>query len=320
MPIPAVSIPDGYVKHCTETNVQGLQNPWNLPLFKNPSFLTTKSKDTLNLALEWIKDCAQHQRCKITGDQQLPTRILDVGRSRSDEIVLRETVNQNGRYLCLSYCWGGEKFINTTRENIESHKKRIPWAMMPRTFQDAVEIARELEINYIWIDALCIVQDDRQDWEREAAKMAAIYHNSFLTIAATAAASPMAGLFCTHAQINISSVSVQLVHHFPNSPTDDTSNRFPLLGRAWTYQERMLAPRVLHFGQKEIVWECFNTRRCECGGKEGYFIGEVSKSHFYNTITRSISGDFQTREQLWRQIVVAYSPLALTVTCTVRLG
>lgn len=63
----------------------------------------------------------------------------------------------------------------------------IPWDKLPSTFQDAITVTRRLGIAYIWIDSLCIVQDDAQDWEREAAKMALIFESAYLTIAATAA-------------------------------------------------------------------------------------------------------------------------------------
>lgn len=183
--------------------------------------------------------------------------------------------------------------------------------MLPRTFQDAIQVTRGLGVRYIWIDALCIVQDDHQDWEREAGEMATIYHNSFLTITGAAAESPEAGLFSTNSSLMLNSAIVQLIHHFPNSRTDPRQH--PLLNRAWTYQERMLAPRVLHFGREEVSWECSERLQCECGIREDYFRDEVSKSDFFDTIIESVSTDYQNPQQMWRQIVVEYSPLALTV-------
>ncbi|PMD37159.1 HET-domain-containing protein [Hyaloscypha variabilis F] len=179
--------------------------------------------------------CAEHDKCTYRHDQPFPTRILDIGKRQSDAVILREPLNQSGCYICLSYCWGGANFINTTSENIADHRKGIPWEALPKTFQDTIMVARLLKIGYIWIDALCIVQDDYQDWEREAGRMAIIYQNSFVTIAATSASSPNAGLFSSSSKVKLGSVHAQLIHHFPNSVADDKKKGFPLLKRAWTY-------------------------------------------------------------------------------------
>jgi hypothetical protein len=123
--------------------------------------------------------------------------------------------------------------------------------------------------------------------------MASIYHNSWLTIAATCADSPKAGRFSTCSRVEIDSVCVQLIRHFPNSPTDDRSNRFPLLTRAWTYQERMLAPRALHFGPNEIAWECLGKRLCECGQGQHYLRDEVSRPQFFDGIILETDTSFK---------------------------
>ncbi|KAE9364691.1 HET-domain-containing protein [Stipitochalara longipes BDJ] len=263
-----------------------------------------------------MRDCVKHSKCTYKHDQPLPTRILDIGKGLFDAIVLHEPLNRSGRYICLSYCWGGASFINTTRENIIDHKKRIPWEMLPKTFQDAIQVTRRLGIEYIWIDALCIIQDDYQDWEKEAGEMATVYQNSFMTIAATSAKSPHDGLFSTSSRVELESVYAQLIHHFPNSVADGKGEVFPLLSRAWTYQERMLASRVLHFGPEEISWECFETRRCECGWGGSYQRDQVKKSHFASTLSQSIMDNDlnsgQPQERIWRQTIVQYSPLALT--------
>lgn len=56
---------------------------------------------------------------------------------------------------------------------------------LPPLFQDAIIITRQLGLRYLWIDSLCIIQDSLRDWETEAAKMASIYQNSYVTISAT---------------------------------------------------------------------------------------------------------------------------------------
>jgi hypothetical protein len=96
----------------------------------------------------------------------------------------------------VSYCWGrGEGMIRITKSSITSWTQAIPWQQLPKTFQDAIIITRELGIQYLWIDALSIIPDDIQYWERESANMANIFSRSYLTIAATAAPDSHVGSF-----------------------------------------------------------------------------------------------------------------------------
>jgi hypothetical protein len=75
------------------------------------------------------------------------------------------------------------------------YSKELPWDLAPATFRDAINIARVLGIEYIWVDALCIVQDDPIEWQKEASKMESIYSGSSLTIAATDATNSSGGCF-----------------------------------------------------------------------------------------------------------------------------
>ncbi|KAK7715694.1 hypothetical protein SLS63_011281 [Diaporthe eres] len=127
----------------------------------------------------------------------------------NSETVLRKNVTKM-RYACLSHCWGNPQEICQTRrpdieepkDNLEVHTGRgniekskddlgglkVPLDALTKTFQDAVEVCRSLKIKYIWIDSLCIIQNNPEDWENEAARMADIYENAYITIAATKSA------------------------------------------------------------------------------------------------------------------------------------
>ena len=85
---------------------------------------------------------------------------------------LHETTNQIGNYATLSHCWGKTQIITTTTATLESRKKGIGYNQLSKTFQDAVVITHELGLRYIWIDSLCILQDDLSDWETESKNMA----------------------------------------------------------------------------------------------------------------------------------------------------
>ncbi len=116
----------------------------------------------------------------------MPRRVLDLSDGR---IRLVETIaGQQGHYVALSHCWGKEQLLTTTRDTFASRVDGIELHDMPRTFQDSIQITRSLGIRYIWIDSLCIIQNDKQDWEEQSALMADIYARCYLNIAATRAA------------------------------------------------------------------------------------------------------------------------------------
>ncbi|TVY15628.1 hypothetical protein LARI1_G006275 [Lachnellula arida] len=146
------------------------------------------------IVLDWIRDCCEnHEDCcndPSASSIYLPSRILDI-QSRK-EVFLVETrdlaASANGpRYATLSHCWGKTILIRTTKKTFRQRKEGMKWETLPPTFRDAISLARALGIQFLWIDSLCIIQDDKRDWEREAACMAKIYSNSYINIAATGA-------------------------------------------------------------------------------------------------------------------------------------
>lgn len=94
-----------------------------------------------------------------------------------------DTTQLEGVYACLSYCWGKSKNGITTLSNVSERRTNgIPLHSLPSTVRDAILLCHKLNIQYIWVDRLCIIQDDPDDWATEAAKMAEVYGNSSLTI------------------------------------------------------------------------------------------------------------------------------------------
>ncbi|KAI2601959.1 HET-domain-containing protein [Hypoxylon sp. NC1633] len=144
----------------------------------------------------WLKDCAlNHMHCKPAQlNPLLPTRVIDV--TSSDRgVVLLETGDQRGRYVTLSHCWGTSSRLMATKESMVDLKQGIAVSYLPKTFQDAIKLTRRLGIKYLWIDCLCIIQDDPDDWEREASAMSQVYRNSYLTISAAASKDSYTGCF-----------------------------------------------------------------------------------------------------------------------------
>ncbi|OIW27835.1 HET-domain-containing protein [Coniochaeta ligniaria NRRL 30616] len=185
----------------------------------------------------------------------------------------------------------------------------IPLQSLPPVFQDFIQTAKGLYVRYVWIDALCIIQDSETDWQREAAKMAEIYGNSFLTVAAAGSASPYDGIFAPrHASFNVAGVQCDVVHHFPNGPI---APAFPLLKRAWCYQERILAPRVLYYGPTEISWECRRSQACQCGSPFREYT-RISLRALFEFCQTATTADAKARDRFWQKIIMQYSLLSFT--------
>jgi hypothetical protein len=147
----------------------------------------SSSDRCLAVVKHWLRDCSEHHpMCTHATLSPLPTQVINVGSSvDSRDPFLYETLSECARYMTLSYCWGDRHPIKTTQGSLSRYRGGIPWSDLPRTFQDAIDITHRLGIKYLWIDSLCIVQDDPDDWQRESAQMASIFGSSYLTISAS---------------------------------------------------------------------------------------------------------------------------------------
>jgi hypothetical protein len=177
--------------------------------------------------------------------------------------------------------------VRTLKSNLSMMQNRIELSLLSRTFQDAVITARQLKLRYLWIDSLCIIQDDRVDWDRESAKMGAIYRNAFLTIAAAGAKDGSEGCFIPRLRPVVDPVRFQQTSSrgeegsmwiglyqgdFVGSVTSG-----PLNARGWVLQERVLASRTVHFAQEQLYWEC-----------DQLTLGEDGRTEFHSDSLRHI--------------------------------
>ncbi|KAH7117856.1 heterokaryon incompatibility protein-domain-containing protein [Dendryphion nanum] len=257
----------------------------------------TESEGTMALARSWLLNCiTEHDKCSasMTDLPRLPTRVIDVGNDLQDPRLF-VTNEKPGVYAALSYCWGKQRFIRTEISTLPLRQERIGLDELPKTLRESVLICRQLSIQYIWIDALCIVQDDADDWARESQKMAAIYRNALVTLIASSANDTTEGCFQPRDRNRIWPVKIpdvldknkrhQVRDHYPriypttwhysqdfwkNRPTEDPSvpqdNLYayadyktrvqgPIDTRAWCAQEHFMSSRILYFSN-EVYWEC----------------------------------------------------------------
>ncbi|KAK0737990.1 heterokaryon incompatibility protein-domain-containing protein [Schizothecium vesticola] len=291
--------------------------------------ITNSSRSVLapgGLASQWLDDCSRnHAQCGKHDEQVLPTRVIDVS---GDELFLYATApGEKGRYICLSYCWGGPQRVMTTVGTLAERKRGITYSNLPLTLRDAVDVTRDLGIRYIWIDALCIVQDDLLDWQRESAAMADVYGNSYLTISASASPSAEAGMFipptnntqawCFPVSATLANgeelrmIARRMERHrdlVRQSPIEDS----PLVKRAWCFQEHLLPTRVLQFGTREAVWECSESTCCSCS-VELMDAADVSlKKPFTRQLSESRPDSGDDSWALWSAIIQGYAGRSLT--------
>jgi hypothetical protein len=252
---------------------------------------------------EWISACVQdHSDCRIITPNGvgeacdaiiLPTRLIDVGISGENttpKLALLAEIRDDKplpEYATLSYAWGPRtSTLKTTASNVDNLRKQIDVQKLPKTIQDAIDFTRRLNIRYLWVDSLCILQardgmsldyDHRDDWQKEAGRFGQYYQNSVLTIAATGASGATEGLFLERLCQNVAErINPYTLHHdtgrdgptvttiYPAVPlwgveVDDA----PLSKRGWAMQERLLSRRVLHFSPNTVFWECQQKRQSE---------------------------------------------------------
>ncbi|KAH8691778.1 heterokaryon incompatibility protein-domain-containing protein, partial [Phaeosphaeriaceae sp. PMI808] len=184
-----------------------------------------------------------------------------------------------GAYMTLSHCWGNLRITTLTDDNLAGFCSKIEFSCLPKTFQDAIVTTRRVGIRYLWIDSLCIIQEgegSKEDWVRESTTMDMIYHNSFLNIGATGAIDGRQGCFQNRDYGEIfrpviykpecklhADKYLQPYRLVEPDFLEETLLKEPLLTRGWVFQERFLAPRMLHFGTKQLFWECNEMQVCE---------------------------------------------------------
>ncbi|KAK7528610.1 heterokaryon incompatibility protein-domain-containing protein, partial [Phyllosticta citriasiana] len=223
-------------------------------------------------AKEWLRTCtAEHGdgACcvSLTGARStLPAHGLDLGLPGHDTLPkIVPSFGVMSSYATLSYCWGQSSKFLASRSNMSSLRQGVNPLLLPKTFQDAIMIVRTLGRRYLWIDALCILQDDPQDVEREVANMASIYRKALVTIAVNAASGVDQGCFpalshtlSVDTETGSSSTAglVGSVRGRPRPRYQEMVLQSPRRTRGWTLQEDLLSMRTLHCAGDQMYWQC----------------------------------------------------------------
>lgn len=234
---------------------------------------------------DWMAVCdASHDDCKAPASVKLPTRVVDVNPTPDGlRPVLVTTNGVSGQYAALSYSWGAGLPLKLTRSSLASFMSGIPWTDIPKTLQDAMTITHKLGLRYLWVDSLTIIQDDEDDWHTEAAKMAIVYGNAHVTIAATHSQDLDAGIFAPRdfptryyrvwplpEQLTAKPSPVADLRDgeiYVRNGTRRSLDSHPLQKRGWALQEHILSRRVIQYASDELVFHCRTARATETDPK-----------------------------------------------------
>jgi len=254
-------------------------------------------------------------------------RLVYVGQIKDFSDLRLESIPETGwngiHYAVLSHRWGGVHPFQLTTENIQDLTKKIEFLKLGLTFRHAVIATKflpdELNVRYIWIDSLCIIQNSKEDKDKEIPKMGLIYRNALICLAAKFGKDGRAGLFRKRNAQSLQS-------HMVRPEWDEKGRTFACEDRrpeqtmlessdigkcAWCFQEAILAPRILHFSVQQFFWECSTLTL-----NEAYPKGIPKRGSFRKTISLDswtwhqpgANGDRETEQyRIWDSMVQRYS-------------
>ncbi|PQE22128.1 HET domain-containing protein [Rutstroemia sp. NJR-2017a BBW] len=262
-----------------------------------------KTELVADLIRYWHQRCvADHEFCCDNQGSTVPTRLLDIGLAERPFIRLIETSDEHKKYIALSYCWGKIKQPRTLCENIEAFKSNIEESMLPATIRDAIKIARELQVRYLWVDALCIIQDSKEDWMAESLKMADVYGSAYLTIIASRAQGVHEGFLQARdeTEVSLGSANEDGSQHIVHLISDQMAEK----KRSHEF-EITPGPGVFRSGEFRMVWECSQGTFYENG------LSYNKTPNFFSDI-RNFRKQNDINEDGWLSTVESYTSCQIT--------
>lgn len=274
----------------------------------------------------------EHPRCRAPiGNPYFPTRLIYLNTSKDSALInpvdtslqprlvyTNDLDCSECRYIALSYRWPEDFPVEakSNRDNVRQQMRGLNTSKLPQIFNDVFQVAVGMGISYVWIDSLCIVQDDPEDWNREAALMVQVYrHAQFTVAAALPPTKPDLGLFRHHDPSDVPSVTLFGLPDPENSGMgqdvvvmklqEEAYKGNPLVSRGWCFQERETSRRVVHYTETQVLWECRTIQASEglpCGDRTLW--GRRMLDHELNE---------EAVLEAWHEAVEDYSERHLTV-------
>ncbi|KAF9873404.1 hypothetical protein CkaCkLH20_09217 [Colletotrichum karsti] len=312
----------------------------------SPVNLSPGNPDSMQLSRHWLKRCETDHGCGINSlPSAMPSFLLDVSDPNQVSLVT-VSASMRERYVALSYCWGvGEQKTMLKKANKSSLLSGISLTCLDPTVRDSIQVTRELGLQFIWIDALCIIQDDNTFKAKELGKMGNIYQCATFTIIASAAKDVTQGFLNkrTPTAERIAGMTLETQPAFSieaRGKRGKTMVKRPVLltpshresiepwyRRAWTFQEFLFSRRRLQYNGNQTTWTCYcgDTVAQECdgwvGGKPNTHPGLIYMDQEVFATAMEILGQKKSSQksvsasellELWYNLVSRYSERNLT--------
>lgn len=226
-----------------------------------PDVLVDILKSWLGTCKENHEQCRQLRSTKVPADLRL--RLIDV------ELWCLVRAPQDSSYAALSYVWGTSPTVQTLKANVAefSVEGSLRAAALPTTIASAIKLVKAMGLRYIWVDALCIVQDDKDDKAHQIQNMDSVYCLAEFTIVQASGSdstSPLLGFDGPSdkkqvvGQVKDTRLALQWKGFDSYQRSSSTWTT-----RAWTFQEAVLSSRMLIWHNGHVTWECRQAVWCE---------------------------------------------------------
>ncbi|KAF2125639.1 HET-domain-containing protein [Dothidotthia symphoricarpi CBS 119687] len=218
----------------------------------------------VNAMKRWISDCeSQHGRqCQENMTKGLPKhfKLIDI-----DKMCIVDA-SESHRFVAFSYVWsvhGGVRSLQLVQSNIDqlSQPGGLELHQLPEQIFDAILLCKELNEHWIWIDRLCIVQDDEVSKQVQIDAMDAIYGRATFTLVAAVDPSKAVGLpgvqgrprasFLDNDTRLYNAEGCKIDLNFFVAVDDSNWNM-----RGWTFQERLLSKRCIYITKYQVYFTC----------------------------------------------------------------
>ena len=299
---------------------------------------SSKSADPLNLpetphsahiarqAIGWLKNCRKNhtQSCAaLRWSSENPTRLIHI--ISDTELRLCSEIETQVKYAALSYCWGSTSLTEadlesvkggmTTFSNLGSRTRSFQAAELPATLRDAITLIRRIGVSHVWIDSVCIIQDesDTSDFMREAPRMHSYYGNALFTLAVCSNHKATAPVLVPRSAFSHIAKPCHLRGRWLTSPSislGDALGRSPLMKRAWTLQEQHLSPRILYWTSHRMYWSCAGVQLSEAmdvNETDSSNTSDISRAMPQSFLLACNRGTAVARHREWQTLVASYS-------------
>ncbi len=269
------------------------------------------------LAKSWYQSCnTRHSMCaKQPPISQPGFRLVDLRNPFT--LYVCEGLSRVDQYAALSYRWGDQAPLKLTTSTLTQFSTRgLLLKDLPATIKDACHLCQSLEIPFLWVDCLCIIQDSVSDWNQQAIRMGTVFSQAALVIRAAA------GPDCTHGLFQPRKLASDAVSELSCIAPDGRSGVClvrgallrsqyePLDNRSWALQEYILSHRALTFGKAEMSWDCAQ-HRSESGFQPMTDVRakylQMQRGPFYHKDKQQISFLF------WKLLLMDYARRDLTL-------